>query len=381
MAKDLYRIGIIGSYGGLNLGDEAILHSMIAQLRRDLPVEITVFSRDPEDTLRRHGVERAVPVRKMSRAEATPEVERLDVLVVGGGGILFDAEARTYLREAQIAKEKGVPVMLYAVGAGPLNHASVQAAVREVLEQVDIVTVRERSAQQVLEAAGVHREIIVTADPALLLKPEALPRGALRSEGLEGRRRLIGMSVREPGVAAPDIDPKEYHALLANAADFMVDRYDADIVFVPMERSVLDSQHSHAVIALMLRAQRANVLKAVYTSGQLLSLMSKFHFVVGMRLHFLIFAAMRGVPFVALPYAGKVSGFLEELQIPTPPLQLVNAGRLAAYIDESWDQMRSIKSKLAKNLGPLEKRAQETHRILLELVTREKLALASPKAA
>ena len=381
MAKELYRIGITGSYGGLNLGDEAILHSIISQLRRDLPAEITVFSRDPDDTKRRHGVERAVAVRKMSRAEAMPEVERLDLLVVGGGGILFDAEARIYLREAQIAREKGVPVMLYAIGAGPLKHAGAQAVVREVLDQVDVVTVRERSAQQVLEEAGVTREILVTADPALLLKPEPLPRGVLKSEGLEGRRRLIGMSVREPGVAAPDIDPKEYHALLANAADFMVDRYDADVVFVPMEHSVLDSQHSHAVIAQMLRAQRANVLKSVYTSGQLLSLMSRFHFVVGMRLHFLIFAALRGVPFVALPYAGKVSGFLEELQIPAPPMQLVNAGRLVAYIDESWDQMRAIKAKLAKNVPPLQKRAQETHRILLELVNREKLTLASAKAA
>jgi polysaccharide pyruvyl transferase CsaB len=381
MAKELFRIGITGSYGGLNLGDEAILHSIVAQLRRDLPVEITVFSRDPEDTKRRHAVERAVPVRRMSRAEAVPEVERLDLLIVGGGGILFDAEARIYLREAQIAKEKGVPVMLYAIGAGPLKHAGAQAAVREVLDLVDVVTVRERSAQQVLEEAGVHREIVVTADPALLLKAEPLPRGVLKSEGLEGRRRLIGMSVREPGVAAPDIDPKEYHALLANAADFMVDRYDADVVFVPMEHSVLDSQHSHAVIAQMLRAQRASVLKSVYTSGQLLSLMSRFHFVVGMRLHFLIFAALRGVPFVALPYAGKVSGFLEELQIPAPPMQLVNAGRLMAYIDESWDQMRATKAKLEKNVPPLQKRAQETHRILLGLLNQEKLGLASVKAA
>jgi polysaccharide pyruvyl transferase CsaB len=381
MAKEVYRIGITGSYGGLNLGDEAILHSIIGQLRRDLSAEITVFSRDPDDTKRRHGVERAVPVRKMSRAEAVPEVERLDILIVGGGGILFDAEARIYLREAQIAREKGVPIMLYAIGAGPLKHAGAQAVVREVLDQVDVVTVRERSAQQVLEEAGVTREIVVTADPALLLKPEPLPRGVLKSEGLEGRRRIIGMSVREPGVAAPDIDPKEYHALLSNAADFMVDRYDADVVFVPMEHSVLDSQHSHAVIAQMLRAQRASVLKSVYTSGQLLSLMSRFHFVVGMRLHFLIFAALRGVPFVALPYAGKVSGFLEELQIPAPPMQLVNAGRLVAYIDESWDQMRAIKAKLAKNVPPLQKRAQETHRILLELVNREKLTLASAKAA
>src|ERR687898_403107 len=95
--KDVYRVGITGSYGGLNLGDEAILQAMIAQLRGDLPqVEISVFSRDAEDTKRRHQVERAVPVRKLSRAEVAPEVERLDLLLFGGGGILYDADARIY---------------------------------------------------------------------------------------------------------------------------------------------------------------------------------------------------------------------------------------------------------------------------------------------
>ena len=131
--------------------------------------------------------------------------------------------------------------------------------------------------------------------------------------------------------AAPDLDPNMYHALLANAADFMVDRFDADVAFVPMERSVLDSQHSHAVIAKMLRAQRARVLNGEFTSGQLLSLMGHFDFAVGMRLHFLIFAALRGVPFVALPYAGKVAGFLEDLKLPSPPLHLVNPGRLKDF--------------------------------------------------
>jgi polysaccharide pyruvyl transferase CsaB len=381
MAKDLYRVGITGSYGGLNLGDEAILQSIIFQLRRDLPVEITVFSRDPDDTKARHGVERAVAVRKLSRAEVVPEVERLDLLIVGGGGILFDAEARIYLREALIAQEKGVPVMLYAIGAGPLVDPAAQKAVRECLEHVEVITVRERSAQQALEEAGVHRDITVTADPALLLKPEPLPRGILKHEGLEGRRRLIGMSVREPGVAAPDIDPDDYHALLANAADYMVDRFDADVVFVPMERSVLDTQHSHAVIAKMLRAQRATVLKGEYTSGQLLSLIGKFNFAVGMRLHFLIFAALAEVPFVALPYSGKVTGLLEDLNVPTPPFKLVNEGRLIAHLDQSWDRSRSMRAHLAKAVPPLQKRAQETHRILVELLTREKLQIASAKAA
>ena len=379
--KEVVRIGISGSYGGLNLGDEAILRSIITQLRRDLKAEITVFSRNAEDTKRRHAVERAVDVRKLSRAEVQPEIERLDLFILGGGGILYDADARTYLREVLIAREKGVPVMVYAIGAGPLDDPGAQQAVREALEQVELITVRERGAHQILENAGLHREMTITADPALLLKPEPLPRGVLRAEGFEGRRRLIGMSVREPGVAAPDIDQNVYHALLANAADFMVDRFDADIVFVPMEPESLDNQHSHAVIAQMLRAQRATVLKGQYTSQQLLALMSRFSFVVGMRLHFLIFAALRGVPFVALPYSGKVAGFLEDLQMPAPPLKLVNPGRLMAHIDQCWDRRRSLRARLLKNVPVLQARAEQNHALAMELLNRRKVRIASAKAA
>jgi polysaccharide pyruvyl transferase WcaK-like protein len=269
--------------------------------------------------------------------------------------------------------------MVYAIGAGPLDNPEAQAAVRDALEQAAVVTVREKRAQRVLENAGVHREIIVTADPALLIKPEPLPRGLLRREGLEGRRRIIGMSVREPGVAAPGLDEKIYHGLLANAADFMVDRFDAEVVFVPME-PVLDTQHSHAVIAKMLRAQRATVLKGEYTPGQLLSWIGKFDFALGMRLHFLIFSAIAGTPFVALPYAGKVSGFLEALDLVAPPLNLVNPGRLIAYLDESWDRRRSMRTRIGETLPPLQERARESHRIALELLTGEK-ARAHIKAA
>jgi polysaccharide pyruvyl transferase CsaB len=364
----LMKVGISGSYGGLNLGDEAILKSMITQLRRSLPVEITVFSRTPRDTLQRHGVERAIPVREYTRTEISREIERLDLFILGGGGILFDAEAKIYLREVMIAHEKGIPVMTYAVGAGPLEELSVQEAVREALSKAAIVSVRERGAQRTLENAGVEREIIVTADPALLLEPEPLPEDALKREHIAGKRRLVAMSVREPGPAAPDIRKDFYHALLANAADFMVDRYDADIVFIPMERRMRDMQHSHAVVSQMLRPQRAWILKADYTSGQLLSLMKHFDFAVGMRLHFLIFAAIQGIPFIALPYSSKVLGFLEELHIEMPPIDLVSAGRLIAHLDHLWDSKETLRTQIRQALPELQKRALKSNQLALSLL-------------
>jgi polysaccharide pyruvyl transferase WcaK-like protein len=45
------RIGISGSYGGMNLGDEAILEGILVELRASADVEATVFSRNPADTL------------------------------------------------------------------------------------------------------------------------------------------------------------------------------------------------------------------------------------------------------------------------------------------------------------------------------------------
>src|SRR6185295_2980922 len=144
---------------------------------------------------------------------------------------------------------------------------------------------------------------------AMLLEPEELSRDALKAEGVEFNRHLIGFSVREPGPAAPDINPEEYYALLANAADFLVKRYDADVVFVPMEKT--DVQHSHDVVAHMQRADRAEILKRRYSPRQILDLMGHFDFAVGMRLHFLIFAALQATPFAALPYASKVTGLLE----------------------------------------------------------------------
>ncbi|MBI3899131.1 MAG: polysaccharide pyruvyl transferase family protein [Gammaproteobacteria bacterium] len=369
-----FRVGISGSYGGLNLGDEAILESIIDQLTKSLPVEITVFSRDADDTRRRHPrVARAVPVRTLARNEVLPEIDRLDLFILGGGGILFDAEVGIYLREVKLALERSVPVVLYAIGVGPLKTKEAQQLVAEVLNQVDVITVREAGARKLLEEVGVKREIHVTADPAFLLTPEPLPEGALEREGLNTGRRLIGMSVREPGAAAPDIDQNMYHALLANAADFMVERFDADVVLVPMEPTMLDMRHCHAVIAEMLRPQRATVLKGEYTSGQMLTLLGYFSFAVGMRLHFLIFAALRSVPFVALPYSGKVQGFLADMELVMPPLHLVNAGRLIAHIDSNWDNREILREAIERKLPILKERATETNDIARRLLLARRL--------
>jgi polysaccharide pyruvyl transferase CsaB len=360
-------IGISGSYGGLNLGDEAILTCVLQEVRRAWPEATTVvFSRNAGHTKAHHVVDRVVEVRRLNRDEVVPEVRSLSLLLLGGGGILYNGEAQVYLREVQVALDLGVRTVTYAIGAGPLDTEEGRRLVAGVLNRIAAITVREQPAKRLLEDVGVSQPIAVTADPALLLTPEPFTPEMLRKEGLEKRRHLIGMSVREPGGAAPDLKDIDYQALLANAADFIADRLDADILFVPMERG--DIRHSHAVIARMAQAERAFVLRGEYRPREILGLMDHLDMVVGMRLHCLIFAALARVPFIPLPYAAKVAGFLEDLELPAQILREVHAGRLLASIDRTWDHRHKLRETLERRVPELQRRARETVEIAVRVL-------------
>lgn len=361
-------IGICGSYGGLNVGDEAILTVALEQLRATIPgAELTVFTRCVEHTRQHYDVERVIDARGADRDELAAELERLDLLLLGGGGILYDREAECYLHLPRIAQDIGVVTATYAIGAGPLERRDERRSVAEVLNGMQQITVRDASARRLLEEIGVEREITVTADPALLLEPSPAPPRALEHEGIQGDRHLVGMSVREPGAAVTNLGEGVYHRLLAHAADFVADRFDANVLFVPMEGK--DIGEAQRVIAEMGLPERASVLRGAYGPRELLGIISELEMAIGMRLHFLIFAALAGVPLLALPYASKVTAFLERIGLPTPQLlEHEHAGPLLASIDRTWDLRQEQSGLVAARMPAVQQHARRTAALTADLL-------------
>ncbi|MFI0087923.1 polysaccharide pyruvyl transferase family protein [Streptomyces bobili] len=353
-------VGVLGSYGGRNVGDEAILTALLDRVRAGRPqARLVVFSRDPEHTRRVHPDVEVVRWEGVCRDGISAHLRRLSVLVLGGGGILYDTEARRYLRMARTAQDLGVPVFTYAVGAGPLTDETDCAWVRTALSDAVQVTVRDEESKLVLEEAGLTRPVTVTADPALLLEPGDGGEALLRTEAVPPGVRLVGMSVREPGRAAEHLDEEGYHQLLADVGDFLVHRLDAHVVFVSMERG--DIRHAHAVASRMAAADHCTVLHGDHGPQEVLDIVSRLDLAVGMRLHFLIFAALAGIPLLPLPYAGKVFDFAE--QIGAPALRGVvreTTGLLLAEVDRLWDERPARRADTAIRTASMQARAART---------------------
>jgi polysaccharide pyruvyl transferase CsaB len=330
------RIGISGSYGGLNLGDEAILSTIVAELRRrGAGDELVIFSRQPEHTRRLYPAARVVAVREIDVVTARHEVARLDVLLLGGGGVLFDTEVPLFLREILIAQALGIPTMAVAVGAGPLNHPDERDMVARALSAMTSVSVRSTESCRLLRECGVTRDVAVVADPVWLLPAyspsEPFP---LETLGLPAHRPIVAVAAREPGPAAPLLNGPDYHGYLAAGVRHAVERYGAHVVFIAMEEC--DVQHSRRVLSKAGVPASCTVLERFGDPQDVFRLLRHARIAFGLRFHFLLLAVSGGVPVVVPPLVEKLSGLADELALPAAYRPDRTAASLTASLDAAW---------------------------------------------
>lgn len=339
-----HHLGICGSYGGINLGDEAILQVMLRELRRRAPLEVTVLGRRPVDAIARHGVDHAVALHDAPKKVLMDCLGALDLLVLGGGGILFDREVVVLSRVLLLAAEVGTPVVTWGLGAGPLSDPDERALLARALRTVELLTVRDGASQRLLEEIAPGLDVGVTVDPGSVLDEEAFDDAMLASEGIDPSAMLLAVSIRAPGVAAPAIGTRR-HALLADVVDYFHDRADAFAIFVPMEHA--DRNEAHAVATRVAHPDRLCVLRRDYRPGQVRGLLGRVGVAVGLRLHFLFFAARAGTPCLGLSYGPKLTA-AASAGVQLLPLETAGVGQVLAALERQRERGRPPREVLER---------------------------------
>jgi len=130
-------------------------------------------------------------------------VKKCDVFVFFSGGYFIEPRKkgiaaeikriRQYLYPALAFMKAGKPIYVLGVGAGPFENAPYSNLARKILNYANIITVRNEESLQYCKDFGINKEIIITADTALVIKEylDLEKQSVPKFEIEEGKRMLL----------------------------------------------------------------------------------------------------------------------------------------------------------------------------------------------
>ncbi|KAF0134200.1 MAG: polysaccharide pyruvyl transferase CsaB [Candidatus Saganbacteria bacterium] len=321
------KIAVSGYYGFDNTGDEAILEAIKSGINQNnIDAEIVVLDKN-----NRFNVD---------------YILKSDVLLSGGGSLLQDSTSTRsflyYLSIIKIAKVFGKKIFVFAQGIGPITKSYNEFLLKNTLNSVDLITVRDVDSFNYLKSLKLSNpKIVETADPTFILNPEK-DSTWIKQEGIVlNKKPLIGVILRSIKKNKPN--PK----YLANIFDKMANDLKAQLLFIPFQypqdisfvKQVYDNMLSKpAIIFRKLKPK------------EIMGIISEMDLIIGMRLHSLMFAANCLVPAIGLTYDPKVDSFMEEVSLPYLPYENFKGDDLISMAEDMLDNKDKIVNslKLAK---------------------------------
>lgn len=357
------KLLLAGYYGCGNIGDEAILQTLVSGIRKIYPYgKITVLSGDPDETSKIYNVD---SIHKYSFFRILKELGSSDAFVLGGGGLIQDSTSIKsllyYLFLISSAKSRKKKIILLGQGIGPVRNRYL---LKKALMNVDLITVRdERSFRELRDIGARPKKLVLTADLSFLLGSPDKEKGKklLDTEGIiKCKARLIGVSLRPP---VKGIDTGAKYKAIATLCDHLIKEKDSGVVFLIFKYPD-DLEAVNQVMGFM--KYPAHVLLRRCTPAEMLDVISGLDALIGMRLHSLIFSSIAKVPGFGLSYDPKVETFQRFTGKPWIDFNSLNEKDLISETD------RFIDNPVAVPYG-MEQVARENLTLLSECLKNERV--------
>ncbi len=356
---------ISGYYGFHNSGDDSILAAIINDLRKKCPnISITVLSKSPEETKKIYDVE---SFNRFNFFKIIKELKKTKLLISGGGSLIQDVTSSKslyyYLSIIRIAKKCGAHVMLYANGIGPILKKKNWEKTKKVLEKVDAITLRDADSFSEVERLGINVEAEITADPVFSMKPasreEAIQQ--LKNEGIEEGEKFFVIAVRNFKK-----NDRKFEEKTAQFAKYVYEKYGYIPVFLPMQ--ICYDLEIAKRISDMLDVPNV-VLEKKFSSPVMLGIVGEAEFVLGMRLHTLIYALRMAIPVIAIDYDPKVTAVMRDSkQDYILKAEELDAEKMRFFADEIVEKREGICERLKELAQENEKLAVKNTSIAIQTI-------------
>ena len=359
------KIIISGYYGFDNLGDEAILAAWVKGLKKDSnseKIKIIALSNQPQKTAQEHGI---AAIGRYNILALIKNLFSADLFISGGGGLLQDVTGKFsviyYLSLIVLAKILGCKTFFAAQGVGPITTKFNRFLIAKVLNQVDKITVRDKESKDLLSEFGVKNKIILTADLALSLASGSKESGLqlLTKKGIVVNESMLAVVIR-------DWQENNYLAQLAKIINHLASKYNFKVLIIPFKLAS-DLKVSYKFKKLL--NPPAQLLKEKYSPLEMIDIIKVFDFLLGVRLHSLIFATLNRVPVAGIAYDPKINNFLSRLEIePIAEIDSLKVANSSKKISNLWEEKESFSKEKEKKIAKLAGLSRQNLEIALRLV-------------
>lgn len=295
------RVVISGYYGFENIGDEAILKSIIIALKEEFEdIEITVLSNNPIETKRSHNVN---SINRWNFFNIYKELKLSSGLISGGGSLLQDVTSSRsiayYTFIIGLAKFANKPVFVYAQGIGPINKTINRKITKHFLNKVEYISLRDRESSHLIKSIGVNKSFEIVPDPVMGLDFRFSGKFNIDED-------YIIISVRDWK------SKTNYLKQIADACNYFLDK-DIKIKLLPMHGK--EDEKTSKKLSDMINGN-VEILTYDMNINQQINYIKNAKIMIGMRLHALIFAGNLGIPMIGISYDPKIDSYLKLVDQP-----------------------------------------------------------------
>ncbi len=368
------KIVISGYYGYGNLGDEAILESLIASLRDRFnreDLEIVILSNNPENTEEEHGV---AAVNRWGPIAVIKLLRRADLLISGGGGLLQDRTSSFslwyYLGIIQLAGLFSTPAFVLGQGIGPVEKKYNRYFLRISLAKVKGFLVRDERSEELLKSLGIEEtRIIEGEDLAFFLPPkERSPDDFYNSP----HKEIVAAALRDDVRGRSDIV-----RAVSSGLDMLHEKFGANIVLFSTNSSSdrpINSDLDSSTDAY------CNIIDVDHLSpSQLVEMMRGLDLVIAGRLHTLIFSFLSGTPVQGISYDPKMDYLIEEANQLEPegdfslwhPQELINATEYLSDLESIYERKSELMEAAVRVKNRLSRQGEKKLDRTLDWIERE----------
>jgi colanic acid/amylovoran biosynthesis protein len=331
--------------------------------------------------------------------EALYEYLDSDIVISCGGGYLNDNAGCAFLGclfDVYLGVLIGKPTVLYGQSIGPFRNKRLKYIAKKVLDRVNLITLRDEISTEFLNDLGIRGpEVRVTADAALLLPmvEATLVRQILSSQGIEERTPLVTITVKPwyfPGFSDRERNKQKYLDALIKLSKHIVDRYRANVLFVPMDISNSPGNVQRHGLPEVLRRQakkilgynhktvysgeidllqkilndtsnypQVKLLKGKHTPSEIKAIINNSIVHVATRMHSSIYAACQGTPILGIAYEPKMVSFMKALgqEKFLTKIEDVEPDDLTSKFDCLWENRDQVSRTILERVKDLKSKA------------------------